>query len=55
MRYNPQLTTIIQDTSNMGKKAAERLIDAIESPKTTLVEQVVIPGILNKGDTVGRI
>jgi LacI family transcriptional regulator/LacI family purine nucleotide synthesis repressor len=52
-RYiDPLLTTINQDTANMGRIAAERLIDLIEKPKTTLIEQILIPGELEKGASV---
>ena len=36
-------------------KAAVRLINSIEKPRTTLVERVVIEGVLLKGQSVGRI
>lgn len=55
MKYSPQLTTIVQDTDLMGRKAAEKLIDSIENPKTTLSEQVIVPGHLNEGETVKNI
>jgi LacI family transcriptional regulator/LacI family purine nucleotide synthesis repressor len=49
---NPPLTTINQDTAMMGRKAAEKLIDLIEKPRTTLIEQIMIPGELEKGASV---
>ena len=36
-------------------EAAKRLIGSIEKPRTTLVERVVIEGILVAGKSVGRI
>lgn len=51
----PQLTTLKQDTELIGKKAGESLIDLIERPKTTLIEQVVVEGKVFPGKTVGRI
>lgn len=55
-RYlEPQLTTIKQDTEQMGCVAARRLISLIERPKTTLVEQIVIPGTLWEGKSVAEI
>lgn len=51
----PQLTTLRQDTAALGRKAAEILIDLIERPKTTIVEQVVIGGEVYDGKTVGEI
>ncbi|WP_026523962.1 MULTISPECIES: LacI family DNA-binding transcriptional regulator [unclassified Butyrivibrio] len=55
MRYSPQLTTIVQDTESLGRKAAEKLIDSIENPMTTFSEQVVVSGKLNEGESVGEI
>ena len=52
---HPQLTTIRQDTELIGSEAAKRLIGTIEKPRTTLVERVVIEGILVAGKSVGRI
>ena len=51
----PQLTTIRQDVEGMGRIAAERLIDQIERPRTTLVEQVIVSGSLYEGKSVGKI
>ncbi len=55
MRYSPQLTTIVQDTELLGRRAAEKLIDSIENPKTTFSEQVVVTGKLNEGESVGQL
>ena len=54
-RVIPQLTTIAQDTEKIGREAAERLIDMINNPKATLIEQVVVEGILETGGTVRKI
>jgi DNA-binding LacI/PurR family transcriptional regulator len=35
--------------------AAKELIRLIEKPKTTVVEQVIIPGQLIEGKSVGRV
>ena len=51
----PKLTTIRQDTELMGEMAAKKLVDLIERPRTTLVEQVVVEGSLYTGETVGLI
>jgi LacI family transcriptional regulator len=51
----PRITTIRQDTDRIGKEAASRLIGIIEKPKTSLMERVVVEGILLKGDSVGRV
>ena len=53
--FSPKLTTVKQDTDQIGKEAADRLISIIEKPKTALMERVVIEGILLKGESVGRV
>lgn len=52
---HPKLATIKQDTELIGSEAAKRLIGAIEKPRTTLVERVVIEGTLIPGQSVGYI
>jgi hypothetical protein len=39
----------------MGYEAARKLINLIESPKTSLIEQIMVSGIVYEGDTVRRI
>lgn len=51
----PQLTTVQQDTEQIGCKAAKALIDLIERPRTTIIEQIVVPGNLIKGKSVADI
>ncbi len=51
----PQLTTVRQDAEGMGRITAERLIDQIERPRTTLVEQVIVSGSIYEGKSVGKI
>ena len=51
----PRVTTLKQDTEKMGYEAAKKLIGLIESPKTALIEQVMVSGIVYEGDTVRRI
>lgn len=53
--YRPQLTTIIQDTGRLGWEAATKLIDLIESPKTTLTEQIIVTGEVFYGESVAKI
>lgn len=55
-RYlEPQLTTIKQDTEQIGCVAARRLISMIERPKITLVEQIIVPGTIVEGKSVKDI
>jgi len=51
----PKLTTLKQDTKTIGVKAAEALIQLIEHPKTTLIEQIVVEGELYEGKTVKQL
>ncbi|MCM1156555.1 MAG: LacI family transcriptional regulator [Roseburia sp.] len=51
----PQLTTLKQDTKQLGQKAAEKLIALIEHPKTTLIEQIVVPGEVFAGRSVADL
>jgi len=51
----PRLTTIRQDTNRIGSEAARKLVEIIESPKTTIPEITVIPCSLIEGETVARI
>lgn len=51
---HPKITTISQNTDEIGKEAARRLIGIIENPKTTLIERVVIEGSLLPGQSVEK-
>ena len=48
----PKLTTLKQDTTQLGRKAAEKVISLIEHPKTTLVEQIIVDGEVYEGSSV---
>ena len=52
---SPRLTTLTQDTERIGREAAKRLIDMINNPKATIIEQVVVEGNLDPGGTVKKI
>lgn len=51
----PLLTTIKQDTKEMGQKAAEKLISLIEHPKTTITEQITVAGEIFPGQSVSDL
>ncbi|MFR8172465.1 MAG: LacI family DNA-binding transcriptional regulator [Marvinbryantia sp.] len=51
----PKLTTICQDTAAIGRIAAEKLVDLIENPKTTLIDKFTVDGTLFKGASVKRL
>ena len=46
---------MVQNTEKIGSEAAAKLIDLINNPKGTLIEQIVVDGRLERGETVGRI
>lgn len=50
---DPKLTTVRQDTKEIGSQAANGLIDLIERPKTTLAQQIVVAGEVYEGASVG--
>jgi len=50
----PALTTIKQDSLRMGVLAAEKLVEAIEQPKTYVIERIMVKGRLIEGESVGK-
>ena len=54
-QLTPRLTTLHQDTEMIGKLAAQKLINLIEKPKSTIIEQKIVEGSLVKGNTVASI
>lgn len=54
-QLDPQLTTIHQDTDMIGRLAAEKLIDLIEKPRSTIIGQQIVEGTLVEGKTIGKI
>ena len=51
----PTLTTLRQDTTELGRQVGEKLISLIEHPKTTLVETIVVEGHVFEGNSVAEI
>ena len=51
-QLKPRLTTILQDTEAIGRKAADKLIALMEKPKTTVEETIMIDGKLVEGKSV---
>ena len=49
---SPMLTTWRQDTTGLGRTAAEKLIGLIERPKTAILDRIVVKGSLQEGGTV---
>lgn len=52
---SPKLTTLKQNTEEIGKVSAGKLIHLIENPKTTLIQRLVIDGMLLEGESVADI
>ena len=52
---DPRLTTLQQDTEQIGFAAARELISLIERPRSTIIKQVTIPGHLVEGQSVASI
>ena len=52
---SPKLTTWEQNTAELGRIAADKLIERIENPRTSLPEHLTIHGKLLKGESVKRI
>ena len=53
--FEPQLTTIIQDTKRLGEEAALKLISLIENPKSTITEQIVVTGEIFEGKSLAKL
>ncbi len=51
----PKLTTYKQNTEDLGRLAARKLVEAIEEPKTSLTERLVVQGELIQGQSVKRL
>lgn len=49
---SPRLTTWEQNTEELGRIAADKLIERIEHPRTALSEHIVVRGRLLEGETV---
>ena len=54
-KVNPVLTTLQQDSEAIGRTAVEMVLEAIENPKTYLPRQIIIPGHLQEGASVGAV
>lgn len=52
---SPQITTLRQDTEQIGFVAARELISLIERPKSTIIQQVIVPGQLVEGESVAAV
>lgn len=54
-QYEPRLTTVRQNTTEIGRQAAIKLMEQIENPDNRQSETIVVDTVLEKGRTVGRV
>lgn len=54
-QLEPRITTLRQDTEQMGFVAARELISLIERPKSTIIQQITVAGQLMEGQTVTSV
>ncbi len=52
---SPRITTLRQDTEQIGFVAARELISLIERPKSTIIQQITVPGLLVEGESVAAV
>ncbi|MBE6909998.1 MAG: LacI family transcriptional regulator [Ruminococcaceae bacterium] len=52
---SPRLATYRQNTGELGRLSASKLIELIERPKTALLDRVIVSGELLAGESVSRI
>ena len=52
---SPRLTTWKQDTKELGRCAAARLIELIEHPKTAILDRHIVHGSLLEGESVRQL
>ena len=52
--YQPALTTVAQNTEEMGRRAAELLVRMIEKPRSVEPRNIVIDGDLLQGESVAE-
>lgn len=55
MHFKPSLSTVVQDTERIGRVAAEKLISLIENPRSTITEQIIVPGRVHPGESVKKL
>lgn len=52
---SPRMTTLRQDTEQIGFVAARELISLIERPKSTIIQQITVSGQLVEGQSVAAV
>lgn len=54
-QYEPRLTTVKQNSVEIGRQAAIKLMEQIENPGKRIAETIVVDTVLEKGRTVSRV
>lgn len=54
-QYEPRLTTVKQNTVEMGYQAAISLLERLEHPDMVKKDPIIVEAMLEKGRTVGRV
>ena len=49
------VTPLCEDNKTVNEDVAKKLIDLIEKPKTTIIEQIVIGGEVYEGKTIRKL
>ncbi|MBQ3392494.1 MAG: LacI family DNA-binding transcriptional regulator [Lachnospiraceae bacterium] len=52
---SPPFTSLWQDTDTIGKYAADKLIELIEHPRSTIIQPLIVEGSLIEGGTVKQL
>lgn len=53
--FEPKLTTVVQNTKEIGRIAGEKLVEAITSPETYKPETVLVDTTFDQGRTVAKV
>ena len=54
-RIKPQITTIKQNSREIGRQAGEQLVSLIEHPRTTVIDKIMVGTELVEGETIAKI
>ena len=52
---SPRLTTWEQNTADLGRIAADKMIERIEKPRTAVPEHIIVQGRLLEGETIRQL
>ena len=52
---SPELTTWVQNTTELGRRSAARLIEQIQKPKSVILDREIVRGHIQEGASVKDI